>query len=325
LNKNIKLIFNYWLGPILFVILSVSLYRQIIRQPDLPQRWEQVKASWQQPAFWFIFLLMLVNWGIESRKWQFQIRSLQPLSFFKAFQSVLAGSSITMLTPNRIGEYGGRILFIDPDKRLAAIPLTILGSISQLAITMLAGAVGFFYLRLHASPASEPIEMPWFLNNFFGFMSVASSLLLLLLYFKVPMLTRWVARISFLKSLVKYLGAAEHVSRKLLLRILILSAIRYAVFILQYVWMLDLMNVDLDTLFAVCLLTQFFQVMVLAPTIGFTELPVRATAGTAILSLFSNNLVGIQATIFAIWLINIVVPALLGSVCILGVKLTKDT
>lgn len=278
-----------------------------------------------QPVFWLILLLMLVNWGLESRKWQFQIRSLQPLSFFKAFQSVLAGSSITMLTPNRIGEYGGRILFIEPDNRLAAIPLTILGSISQLSITMIAGSIGFLYLRYGSVEIRKLTDIPWFLNNLIGLISLFSALLLLLLYFKVPMLTRWVSKIRFLKSLVKYLGAAEHVSRKLLLRILILSAIRYGVFILQYVWMLDLMNVQLNPLFAICLLTQFFQVMVLAPTIGFTELPVRATAGTAILSLFSSNWVGIQAAIFTIWLINIVVPALLGSVCILGVKLTKDT
>ena len=42
MNKNIKLIINYLLGPLLFIILSWSLYKQIIHQPDLALRWRWV-------------------------------------------------------------------------------------------------------------------------------------------------------------------------------------------------------------------------------------------------------------------------------------------
>ena len=92
---------------------------------------------------------------------------------------------------------------------------------------------------------------------------------------------------------------------------------------MQYVLMLQVMHVDIDNVLSAWLMTQFFLLMVIAPTIGFTELPVRATAGVAILSLFSSNILGIQAAFLAIWLINLVIPSLIGGVLILGVKMMK--
>lgn len=311
------------MGPLLFILLSWSLYRQIIRQPELEQRWSQVKLSWQDTRFWMVFGLMFLNWGIESRKWQWQLQPLQRMGFGRSFRSVLAGCSITMLTPNRIGEYAGRILYISEENRIRAIPLTILGSISQLSVTMLAGTAGILYLRNGSGMVTGLKEMPWFLNSFILVLSILSTVFLFLLFFKVHDMVLLISRIRFLKSFVKYLHAAESFTRKQLLRILFLSFIRYLVFILQYVLMMQVMHVDIPVENSAWLMTQFFLLMVLAPTIGFTELPVRATAGVAILGLFSVNVLGIQAAIFAIWLINLVIPAMIGGIFILGVKMIK--
>lgn len=311
------------LGPLLFVLLSWSLYRQIMRQPGLGERWSQVKLSWMDLRFWMVVGLMFVNWAIESVKWQKQLEPLQKMNFIRAFRSVLAGCSITMLTPNRIGEYAGRILYINEENRIRAIPLTILGSISQLAVTMSAGTAGILYIRYGSGILDALPEQPWFLNGFILVLGFLSTLFLFLLFFKVHDMVLLISRIRFLKSFVKYLHAAESFTRKQLLRIIFLSFIRYLVFILQYALMIQVMHVDIPLAASAWLMTQFFMLMVLAPTIGFTELPVRATAGVAILGLFSNNILGIQAAIFAIWLINLVIPAMIGGIFILGVKMIK--
>jgi len=104
LNKNIKILVNYFLGPVLFLVLSWSLYTQVKNQPDLAHRWQQIRYSWQQPGFWAVVVLMPLNWGIESRKWQVLVLHVQRFSFLSAFKSVLSGCSVTMLTPNRVGE-----------------------------------------------------------------------------------------------------------------------------------------------------------------------------------------------------------------------------
>ncbi len=323
MNKNIKLIINYLLGPLLFVVLSWSLYKQIIRQPDLELRWMQIKHSWANGKFWIVFGLMFINWGIEAAKWKRLISPLEKFSFVKAVKSVLAGCSITMLTPNRIGEYGGRIMYVAEENRLKAISLTILGSISQLTITMLMGTIGLAILK-DSEGGALLNSLPWFLDNVILYVSFIVTVILFLVYFKVHFFVTLIGKIKILKGLVKYIAVVDIFSGKQLLRILFLSFFRYMVFILQYVLLLQVMGVNISLVLSFWVLTIFYLIMVLLPTIGFIELPVRATASLKLLNVYSSNVLGIQAAAFGIWLINLVIPAIIGSLLILGIKIMKE-
>jgi hypothetical protein len=313
------------LGPLLFVLLCLSLYKQVLAQPDLSLRWAEIKTSWQQPMFWVVVLLMLLNYGIESRKWQFLLSPLQKLSLFRAFKSVMAGCSITMLTPNRMGEYGGRILFVESHHRLRAISLTILGSISQLAVTIVMGTCGLLYLKYFSADGAKIFEgMPLILGNTLLAMSILISMIMLLFYWRLGWLIRLMEKAKFLTKALKYIRLLQQFSGKQLLRILVLSLFRYVVFILQYILLLQLMNVQVPLMLCFWLLTVFYLVMAMAPSIGFTELPLRATATVEIFKWYSGNLLGIQAAALSIWLINLVLPAIIGSLLIVGIKITKD-
>ena len=325
LNKNIKLIINYLLGPLLFVLLAWSLYRQIIHQPDLEQRWQQVKISWQQYQFWIVFLLMFVNWGVEARKWQLLMVPLEKFTLLRSFKAVMAGCSITMLTPNRIGEYGGRIMYVKEQHRLKAISITIFGSISQLTITLLMGTMGLFILRFGSVTAPGKFDsVSWVLSLPLLIISMGVTVIMLLLFFRVRFVVNIISRARFLKNLVRYIEVLDVFSGKQLLRILFLSVFRYMVFILQYMLLLKVMEVDIPYPVSFLLLTVFYLVMVVAPTVGFTELPVRATASVLLFKIFSTNVIGIEAAAFGIWLINLVLPAILGSLLIFGIKIMKE-
>ena len=277
-----------------------------------------------QYQFWIVFLLMFLNWGIESVKWKLLIEPLEKFTFIKSFKSVLAGCSITMLTPNRIGEFGGRIMYVEEQNRLRAISLTILGSISQLSITMIMGTLGLFLLKngFVADP-QKFISVSWLLGDTLFYSSVAVTVILLMLFFRVNFLIDLISRVPLLKSMVKFITVVEIFSGKQLLRILFLSFLRYIVFILQYMLLLSVMEVEIAYPVSFLLLTVFYMFMVLAPTVGFTELPVRATASVVIFGLFSTNVLGIQAAALGIWLINLVLPAVLGSLLIVGLKIMK--
>ena len=325
MNKNIKLIINYLLGPLLFILLSWSLYKQIIHQQDLSLRWEEIKHSWANPKFWFVFILMFLNWGIEAAKWKQLISPLERLSFFTSFKSVLAGCSITMLTPNRIGEYGGRIMYIKEEHRIKAISLTILGSISQLTITMLMGTAGLLVLHGALPETGKPLHsLPWLLNNVILYVSLIVTVILLLLYFKVHFFLQLLGKIKLIKGIMKYIDVVDIFSGKQLLRILILSFLRYMVFILQYVLLLQVMGAHIPIATCFWVLTVFYLTMALLPTAGFIELPVRATASAELLGVYSANILGIQAATFGIWLINLVIPAIAGSLLIFGIKIMKE-
>lgn len=269
-------------------------------------------------------MLVPVNWGLEAGKWQMLIQPLERFNFFRAFKSVLAGCSVTMLTPNRVGEYGGRILYVKDENRIDAIPLTILGSISQLTITFIGGTAGLLMLRAMGDYPRLLTVLPLFAVNVMIFVSVVIGGFLLLIFFRTSLIAAFTSQFKRLDKVTVHLESLQTFSGKQLLRIMLLSFLRYMVFILQYVLLLKVMHVGISTGTAFCLLTVFYLLMAIAPTIGFTELPVRVAASLTILQIYSPNVIGIQAAALGIWLFNLVVPAIAGSLFILGLKIMKD-
>ena len=267
---------------------------------------------------------MLLNWGIEAFKWQLLLRPLEKLSFINSFKSVLAGCSITMLTPNRIGEYGGRILYVKEENRLDAIPLTILGSVSQLFITVLMGTLGLIYLKYFSEDKQLFNSLPAYTEDILLYISTSGAVFLILIYLRVGLLVRLLNKIKSLRKIAAHIVLLDTFSGKQLLRILFLSFLRYMVFILQFILLLQIMQVQISFFTCFRLLTVFYLVMAIAPTIGFTELPMRAAASLEILQIYSNNLIGIQAASLGIWIINLVIPAIIGSLLIFGIKILKD-
>lgn len=84
------------------------------------------------------------------------------------------------------------------------------------------------------------------------------------------------------------------------------------------------MKVEIPMVLCFWLLTVFYLLITIAPTIGFAELPLRAAASVELLKIYSTNVVGIQAASLSIWIINLVLPAVIGSILILGLKIIKD-
>jgi hypothetical protein len=325
LNKKVKILINYFLGPVLFVILSWSLYRQIFARPNLGIQWQQIKNSWMNSKLWLVVFLMAVNWGIEAIKWRLLVRHLQTFSYFRAFKSVLSGCSVTMLTPNRIGEYGGRILYVEEGNRISAISLTIVGSISQLLVTMMMGCMGLLLLK-YFSQTDHAITtfLPAFWQNVLTSLSVILTVLLLLFYIRLGWLVRMMEKIPALHKAVKHISVLDEFNNMQLIQILSLSFLRYLVFVLQYVLLLQVMEVNIAGWLCFLLLTIFYLVMAVAPTFAFIELPVRISASWAIFQLYTSNQTSVSAAALGIWIINLVIPAVIGSLLILSIKIVKE-
>src|SRR5690606_19904953 len=148
------------IAPLLGAWLFYSLYQQIKAQPNLQQSIDLIKSApfgEQAWKFWSVIAMVFINWGLEARKWQLLVQPIQHMNFFTAYKSVLTGVALSINTPNRIGEYGGRILYIKEGSRIKAISLSIAGSISQLIITLLLGCGGLAYLLFFQMEANESL------------------------------------------------------------------------------------------------------------------------------------------------------------------------
>jgi len=124
------------------MVLIYTIYSEIRNQPDLQEKLAVIRDSFSSTNIWLVmvlFLLMLLNWGIESRKWQLLVQPVQRVSFFTACKAVLSGLSLSLFIPNGIGEYFGRIVYMNEGNRLRSVSLTVIGSISQVIITLVCG------------------------------------------------------------------------------------------------------------------------------------------------------------------------------------------
>jgi uncharacterized membrane protein YbhN (UPF0104 family) len=320
-KRKIRIFITYFLGPILFVWLSWSIYSQVKKQPDLERSWEHINRSFNSPLIWnlvAVVLLMVVNWGIETIKWKLCIRRIQKISLLTAFKAVLSGVSFSVSTPNRVGEYLGRVLYMDDGNRIKAIGLTIIGSISQLIVTLVMGLSGLIILRKEV----ETIQVfsPFWLN-IIQYSIIAFLIILTVFYFRLSWVIRCIERLPGSRKYVWLLGTLENLNATLLVQLLSLSALRFFVFIAQYYLLFKLFDVDISwgqTLWAVSL---SFLVMAVIPTIAlFTDLSLRGKVSLQLLGLFSSNKLGIGLTSVSIWFINLIIPALTGSLLILSIK-----
>ena len=246
------------------------------------------------------------------------------MHFFTALKSVLCGVTLSLNTPNRIGEYGGRVLFVKDGNRIKAISLSIVGSMAQLIITLIMGCGGLLYIILHLKNGSTIMGVTdfWIAQFYFGIVVVV---FFLLFFFKLSWIIRMIEKIPYTNKYVKYISVLDGFEAKILLRLLTLSFCRYMVFVLQYIFMLQLLEVKIEWWQSFWIITILFWVLAIIPSFAIADLGIRGKFAVALFTLFSNNIVGIIGTTFGIWFINLFIPAIAGSLLIIGIKIFKET
>lgn len=227
LSKRYKIILNYVVGPILFILLSISIYRRIQHQQNLHNSWSVIKSSLVGPESWKLYLvglLSIVNWGLETKKWQILVSPIEKVSYGRAFKSVLSGLSLSLFLPNRLGEYFGRMVFMEEGNRLRSVPLSVIGSVSQLIITLIAGIAGMLYVRAYILENHyEFLGLPMVWINVTLAVIAVGTILLLAAYYNFAGITRWIERTKPGSRFKFFIEHVEDFKQAVLTRILTLS------------------------------------------------------------------------------------------------------
>ncbi|HEY0039196.1 MAG TPA: lysylphosphatidylglycerol synthase domain-containing protein [Flavisolibacter sp.] len=320
-NKTIKIFLNYFLGPLLFVGLSISIFQQVRHQPHLAQSWEEIKEGFVSLKVLYLVLavlLIFVNWGIETLKWKLLVQSVRQISFFKAYKAVLSGVSFSVALPNRVGEYIGRMMYQPEGGRLKTISLAIVGSIAQLLVTLLAGLLGLIFLKKELLTA-YPQFVIWYQFILYGLLFGFG--LAALFYFNVSAVVRFFSRWLSSHRFLYLVEALENFNVSFLAKILFLSSIRYGVFMLQYILLFHFFNVQVVAFNIVPAMSVVFLALAVIPSIALIEVGLRGEISLRLMGLFSMNTLGIGLTSVTVWFINLIIPAIIGTLFLLNVKL----
>ena len=280
------------------------------------------EQSWK---LWLAILLMPVNWGLETFKWYVLVNKFQKLSFSKAFESVLSGLSLAMNTPNRIGEYGGRVVYLAPAFRMKGVALAIVSSVGQLLITLVFGWVALLIMK----PQLYQVQLSGthfsvILLQVFQYSVLFFLIITGLFFFRMQLLAKMLKWIPWLKEKLSFTEVLENLSNRAYLQVLFYSFLRFIVFALQYVLIWQALQADISWWQGFWSVALIFLVMAIVPSFAIADVGIRGKVAISIAGLFSSNSIALLTGTVGIWLLNLVLPALLGSLLLLTIKIFKE-
>ncbi len=250
-----------------------------------------------------ILLLMFLNWGIETWKWKLLVSPLEKISFGNSLKGVLSGITISIFTPNRIGEFAGRVFFLEKADKLQATMMSLIGSFIQLAVTVIAGIFAFFFL--------EKKYYDFFQTE--QFISTNALLLFLILIVLIAAALVFVLKRRS-EKFKKYTDIFKIHSSKSINAVINLSLLRYSVFSLQYYLALKVFGINGGEVIVFALIALTFFVTSVIPTFAMTEIATRSGVAIYFFGMISDAHAPILAASLFLWIINLALPALVGAV-----------
>jgi hypothetical protein len=262
-----------------------------------------------------ILSLVPVNWLLESVKWKLLAGKVEPISLGRSFSGILYGVCLGFVTPRRTGEIAGRALVLQPGHRLRGMLVNTAGSLSQLGVTLAAGLASLAFLLLGGGQAPAGIPVP---HAAVALPALLLALLALaLLTFR--RLLRWYLSRSSIPEWSRHADVLLGLRDRELLWQLLLSAARYLVFTLQFYLLLRLFQAALPFGTALLLLSVTYLLLTAIPLSALGEAGVRgpvvllAAGMVPGLAAGPSLEAGMVAAILALWLVNLVLPAIAGA------------
>ena len=267
-----------------------------------------------------VFLMMFFNWLVEAIKWKFLIAKIEKVSMLTSLRAVFSGITVSVFTPNRIGEYGGRVFCLEKADRMQGVLITVLGSMAQLLTTIFFGSMGILFLNNYIPELQELYQEIEYTFPLMLFMLLLLNILLLLLFHNISVISNLMDKYGWLSKYKKYKEVFTFYNTQELAFVFLFSIIRYAIFTTQFFILLNLFGVDISYFDSIILTMVMLFVISIIPTIAISEIGIRGSVSVYLFGLVSANTLGILSATFVLWVINLLLPAIIGAFFVFTLK-----
>ena len=255
-----------------------------------------------------LFILMLLNWFLEALKWKYLLKDVQKISTWRAVESVFCGLTWAVFTPNRLGEFGGRVFFLSPRKRIIGVISMSVGAIGQMVVTNVLGSLALLWF------VGRFIQLNVIINFALAFLVAIFCSFFVVFYFNIQLVDGLLAKVKFIKPFRRFFRILAKYKKKELLRVLIYCLSRFTVFTTQYCLVIHLLIPEIPVFYMVMILFILFFIQSALPSLDLLDIGVRALTATYFFGFVTSQEVAIMAATASIWLVNLIIPAFIGSV-----------
>ncbi|RZK43542.1 MAG: hypothetical protein EOO90_02990 [Pedobacter sp.] len=254
-----------------------------------------------------LLALMFVNWGLEAMKWRQLIRKVEILTLWRAIESVFCGLTWAIFTPNRIGEYGGRVFFLSPKRRALGVVAMAIGNIGQLVVKNIFGAISVCIFVYRFTPLND------FLFSAVCLAALVFVSFFVVFYFNIKWVNGILLSMRITRKFKKFYTVLGRYKKKELLEILLFCLARYTIFSTQYFIVFHWLIPDVS-LFDVCVLINIlFFVQSFLPSLDLLDIGTKSITAVFFFQYVTSQHTAVVACVASIWLINIIIPAILGT------------
>lgn len=249
-----------------------------------------------------VIVLAFINWLLESSKWKLLVNKSELMSFKAAVVGVLSGVALGMITPNQIGNFIGRIIHLKQLGKLKGSLVSVIGHTAQVMMTL-----GFGLFALIWLSEKKNLITP-------GMAGLYYTLLLVLVVLSVVgyLNIHWVGRLTMKPGIKQYLDVFIGYSRSELMQVLTISFLRYAVFVIQYLLLVTFYHIEVgmeETIVCVCA-SLFIQAFV--PSFILLDIGMRGASALWLFGLYTDQTAPVLLMTYTVWVINILLPGLVG-------------
>lgn len=265
-----------------------------------------------------VFLLMLLNWLLEVVKWRFLSRRLEYLGMWKAIKSVFCGLTWAIFTPNRIGEYGGRIMLLKPENRASGAVAMGVGLFAQLVLTSVFGAISIAWF------VTTFIETPSSVDFGVWLLAIIYAMAFLILYFNVSWVDYLVGKVKFLHKVKPFFVVLEDYSVRELAYVLWLSTCRFAIFTSQYIILMLVFLPELSIVSMIPMIFILFFIQSAVPSLDIFDFSVRSFVASNLFAYITTQELAVMAIVSCVWFVNLIFPAIIGAFFVFNVNYISD-
>jgi hypothetical protein len=275
---------------------------------------DQLNRLFSKNGWWLLLLLLFtdVNWLLEIFKWKTLASVEKKITFFEAYEQCLASLTFSIITPNRIGEYGAKALYFEKKLRKKIVVLNLVGNLSQFAFTLLFGIFGMYFLISN-------FEIGLFTFNTAKFLLFSTILLLLVLLGRIFGITKKMAALA-----LKTLQYSEQLPLKIHLKTMVYSLFRYLVFSHQFYFLLRLFDVETDYFTLINLIFCTYFIASVIPGLAIFDWAIKGSVAVFVFGFIGINPLTIVTVTTLMWLLNFAIPAILGSIFVLNFKMIAE-
>jgi len=267
------------------------------------------------PLLLTALVLLPINYGIEALRWKNLASKIEPITFLQALQGTLTGIALGFITPSYIGEYAGRTLSLQSRARARSAGSLLVNSASQFLVTFVFGGVGLLVFTQTTISNNQEVSLG---------IAVTISLFVaavIWLFFNARILVGVFTKAYPKLFLNRILAIIGEYSPSELLNTLLLSALRYGVFSIQFYCLLTFFEIGLPISLVFSGIFLVFLSKTLIPSLSLLgDLGLREITAVLFFNQYGAAEEKVIAACLILWCINLLLPTLVGLIFILKIR-----